>query len=97
MLNPKVLTVIMKDGRMMHALEDITSDDAVRWTEEGAQVFRIVVHGKNWAVNHVNSGKVFQNDPPGSAGGPGGVGVVGGVGAFSSMNDVQRLLNVKGE
>lgn len=57
------ITVICeKNGRLKHALENITLEDSVRWSEEGYQVFIIAATDRQWAINHVNTGSVSTSD-----------------------------------
>lgn len=61
----KVVTLVLRrDGRHHITLEKCSIEDAQRWAEEGYEVFRLAVLGKQWAVNHVNSGKVVGDFIP---------------------------------
>jgi hypothetical protein len=59
----RVITVILhKDGRHHLTLTNCTRSDAERWAAEGFHVFLIAARSSElWAINHVNSGKVFSN------------------------------------
>ena len=57
----KIITVVIaRNGLLKVASDSISVSDAERWAEEGFHVFRIVVRGDRWAMNHVNSGTVHD-------------------------------------
>jgi hypothetical protein len=59
-----VVTVVLhRDGRHHVTLANCTREDAERWAEAGFHVFLLAARSSElWAVNHVNSGKLFSND-----------------------------------
>lgn len=65
----KVVTVILhRDGRHHLTLMSCSREDAERWADEGYQVFLIVARGERWAMNHINSGKLFSHADSPAAG-----------------------------
>lgn len=69
-MQPVTTVVLTRDGRHHLTAKDMAQADSERWAEEGFHVFQIVARGRDWAVRHVNSGKVFDSTRLPGTGGP---------------------------
>lgn len=62
-MKPHVVTLVLtKTGRHHLTIENMSTEDAERWAEEGYHVFRAVIVDKQWAMNHVNSGQILTSE-----------------------------------
>lgn len=87
MPSPHAVTtvVLRKDGLHHVTVKGMSAEDAHRWAESGFNVFQLAVAGREWAVHHVNSGRVMtsadRHDPE----------------AASAARDILLRLEMKGD
>lgn len=57
-----VTVVVRKDGRHHCTVENMSVDDAIRWTDAGYHVFQVGARASLWVMRHVGSDRMVSSE-----------------------------------